>query len=78
MRIQYRTRRIAEDLLLAPTAGQTLIKNRDGHPYLIDGPRTELVTRIHPPLPKPAGAWATASTMTPTGPTPHGRATGTD
>ena len=55
MRIQYRTRRIAEDLLLAPTAGQTLIKNRDGHPYLIDGPRTELVTRIHPPLPKPAG-----------------------
>lgn len=55
MRTQYRTRRITPGLLLAPTAGQMLIAGRDGHHYLIDGPRTELVTRIHPPLPKPMG-----------------------
>lgn len=55
MKTQYRTRRITPGLLLAPTAGQMLIAGRDGHHYLIDGPRTELVTRIHPPLPKPMG-----------------------
>ncbi|MBT1161753.1 hypothetical protein [Bifidobacterium sp. SO1] len=46
---QYRRRRINDQITLIPAPDMIMLRNKDGHTYLIDGPRTWL---IHEALPE--------------------------
>ncbi|KAA8827002.1 hypothetical protein EMO91_10210 [Bifidobacterium myosotis] len=52
--MQYRARRV-DGMLLEPARDAMLLRNRDGHHYLVDGPRTWLILGPDGALPAPDG-----------------------